>query len=327
MTTTNANSTLNPADDLKIYGSVIGAFAGSVALIGIFLNSLVIYLAIRIISRTHKKSQHFCILSMAVADLILLSIQGPKIFLYYIFSLTEPVFMCASFYYVSLFSFNSSILSLLLLNFDKLISLGMPLRYFSMVTTRRGQVGIVACWILTGSWCAVLVFVIKGDGRRRCIFDPFGSESTFRALLVHISLFDLLPVLLSYVIGVYVFTLARRARKALSTGKMATYRAHRSTSRLPIGSNSQMANLRTAMFVFGTATWTFVTSLPYFVGLAITYANMKGYSPPPAWLTAIAYGRVILNCAGNPVFTCLIQPQYRGRIARVLRRRHSARRR
>uniref|UniRef100_A0A8B9J1E7 Histamine H1 receptor n=1 Tax=Amazona collaria TaxID=241587 RepID=A0A8B9J1E7_9PSIT len=150
--------------------AVLGVFLGSISLITIVMNILVLYAV-----KTEKKLQtvgNLYIVSLSVADLIVGSAVMPLNIVYllnsqWILGLSACLFWLSMDYVAS----TASILNLFILCIDRYRSVQQPLKYLKYRTKRRASVMILGVWLLSFMWVIPILgwHVFANDGKRKVI--------------------------------------------------------------------------------------------------------------------------------------------------------------
>ncbi|KAM9533391.1 histamine H1 receptor [Guaruba guarouba] len=148
--------------------AVLGVFLGSISLITIVMNILVLCAV-----KTEKKLQtvgNLYIVSLSVADLIVGSAVMPLNIVYllnsqWILGLSACLFWLSMDYVAS----TASIFNLFILCIDRYRSVQQPLKYLKYRTKRRASVMILGVWLLSFMWVIPILgwHVFANDGKRK----------------------------------------------------------------------------------------------------------------------------------------------------------------
>lgn len=315
----------------------VGILAFLLAVVGAIMNIVVIYIAVKILLKSDKrKTQHLCILSMAVADLIFAITHCPKTFFAFALNRLLHENLCTVIFYISHLTTVASSLSLLFINIDKFIYLRYPLRYLVLVTYGRGKLLILLCWCVATAWATFFVFGHFDAWHGQC---PKGvdAQDSFAIYFFFVIVIFIMPITASLLISSRVYIVTKRATstkyqlgmrrcgiqyaaapllvEAASASSRNSFHRFRASRTQP--------DMKIACFIFSTTLWSFCTSIPYRLFILIFYAS--GDQGWPQWLLLLAYASIISNPTGNPIITCAIQPQYQGRLVDLFRLRKNGR--
>ncbi|XP_020775897.1 trace amine-associated receptor 8a-like [Boleophthalmus pectinirostris] len=129
----------------ELESTVIYILLSTITVLTVILNLLVI------ISITHFRQLHTCtnflLLSLAVADFLVGSLQMPFQIFYYEGCWLLGDILCIVYFFSGYLSVGVSCGNMILISADRYIAICDPLLYHSKVTTRRVQVCICLCWI------------------------------------------------------------------------------------------------------------------------------------------------------------------------------------
>lgn len=317
----------------------VGLSALILSFFGATMNSLIIYLAVKILSKADRQeTQHLCILSMAVADWLFTAIHLPIMFLRMSLRIQFSVPSCRFLYLNTHMTLVASSLSLLSLNIDKFISLRSPLRYHSIITYKCSKLCLLGIWSAAITWAVFFVFgpIIRIDDYCQPVYEGKHGEILYLTFFV---LFFVIPIVTSFGISVYIFSVARMARKddygnlphkhkgwCPCIQKQTIQDPPPESIPLDVTRGSQespclrsaITKFRTVVFVFSTTVWSFCTLVPYRAVYLTFPKDKEGWEE---WLVMITYLVIITNPVGNPFITAITQPQYRNRLKRCFLRK------
>lgn len=341
-----SNATSNVLQ-LRRFSFAVGILALIFFIIGFIPNLLIIFLSLKILSMHNKReTQHLCILSMSIADLIFITVNCPIAFAAYSLRSRMPKNICILLLYTAHLSMVASSLSLLCLNIDKFLALKFPLRYLAHVTFARSKISVLLCWVIAFSWASAFVFTLFNFGEN-C--DVFMHVDAIKVYLGFFVAFFAVPVAISVLISIYVFAISKATREfiriptaaekrliwrlwkkpttesiesnkteageAVSEPEKETVRPAASTSFQRFQRRRNYSNFRRAVFVFTETIWSVFTAVPYrVVYLACFYSEEY-------WVKSIllsSFVLLMLHPVGNPIITFITQPQYQSRIKAVL---------
>ena len=202
---------------------VSGAFLSLVAVVG---NGLVVYL-ITTRNRLHNAT-NWIVLSLAIADFSLGAGDFPALLL------SNNRFLAHS---VGSFLAAASALNLSLLTVDRYVFITRPLRYSTLLTTKRAVLLIVAVW-LASFVPHLLLYLISSKS------DPAGSLRSFEYF--DIAVFEISPMLALPVLAGRIFVIVRRQERRVEI-QMRQVRFNRQAEP---GSEMSSRNRRTATMKF-----------------------------------------------------------------------------
>lgn len=353
------------SDDDDLFEPVYTAFFRTgiwecvVAAIGAPANLLVMSIAISLITRTSRRRRgqksynQYYVLSMTVADFLFTSIHAPLYGTMYAFQLDYSFPVCHFLYIATHTSTVSSSLSLLCLNIDKFVAIHKPLHH-SLIMNKKTTLRLLAlCWIVSASWAVLLT-----EGPLMSM--PIPCKATLEHEVAYYTftvVFFVLPILLSFLIAVYVALVTGRRSSMVSRDESAhsqTARAedtnntkelvcqrHWTRERRRTNLDKYKSHAKTLTFVFCTTVWSTITSIPVRIlrdswvpmGAPMTLHLLKClyfqyrtsfvlqiYQISSIELSMFLFGLMAANALGNPFITLTTQRQYRSRLSKCLSR-------
>ena len=127
---------------------VLGIFSGLFAIVTAGGNILVM-LSFRVDKQLRTITNYF-LLSLAFADLMIGLISMPLFTLYFLLGYWPlGAVICDSWLATDYLMSNASVLNLLIISFDRYLSITRPLTYRARRTTRRAMVMIAAAWVIS----------------------------------------------------------------------------------------------------------------------------------------------------------------------------------
>ena len=278
---------------------VLGVCLSLVTVVG---NGLVVYL-IMTRNRLHNAT-NWIVLSLAVADFFLGAGYLPAAIL-----LSNDWFLVKH----SVLSFLSAVsaLNLSLLTVDRYVFITRPLRYSTLLTTKRAVLLIVAVWL--ASFVPHLLLYLNYSKS-----DPAGSLRNFEYF--DIIVYEILPMLALPVLAGRIFVIVRRQERRMRI-QMRQVRFNRQAEP---GSEMSSHNRRTstmkficgavAVFEFCYLCETILTVYPLIVGLDPAKAKISTY-----WrVLSLLY---IVNSAINPVVYALFKSDIKRSLRRMVHRK------
>ena len=276
---------------------VLGAFLSLLTVVG---NGLVVYLIITR-KRLHNAT-NWIVLSLAIADFLVGAGYLPAGIL-----LADNLFEQHS---VMSFMLAASVLNLSLLTVDRYVFITRPLRYSTLMTTKRAVLLIVTVWL--ASFVPHLLLYLTSSKS-----DPTGSLRAFHSF--DLVVFEILPMLaLSYLAGRMAVIVRRQERRMKI--QMRQVRFNRQAEP---GSEMSSHNRRTATMKFicgAVAVFGFCYLCETF---STVYTLITGLDPAKA--ESLAFRRVltllhIVNSAINPVVYALFKNDIKRSLRRMVHR-------
>ena len=276
---------------------VLGAFLSLLTVVG---NGLVAYL---IISRKRlHNATNWIVLSLAIADFILgAGCLAAEILLTgkWLERHSDISFMLAA-----------SALNLSLLTVDRYVFITRPLRYSTLMTTKRAALLIVVVW-LASFVPHLLLYLISSKS------DPAGSLAAFKYF--DIIVYEILPMLALPCLAGRIFMIVRRQERRMKI-QMRQVRFNR---RAEPGSEMSSHNRRTdtmkficgavAVFEFCYLCETIMTVYPLITGLYAGKAKILRYGHVLGLF-------IIVNSAINPVVYALFKSDIKRSLRRMVHR-------
>lgn len=282
----------------------------------IIFNLLVFYIAFRHIRFRERLNQWFVVI-MTLGDFGFTLIHMDTM----AFRHSFPQYLCITYYVLSWSCQQISVLSLLALNVDKLLSLSYPLNYKACLTPK-----VVAVEISVGIMVTLPVslasFLVNINGWLGVEFGQMTSGDCHIRLhpvnyVVMVAVYYILPSLVSAIVSFHIFYLAHvKMRKQMTVGK-------RNSIRHPVKGRG-----RRIFFVFSSTVWSLLTFLPYRVAVAvyilyIHYCNQDEtgyccYETQLGELTQLLLFLLPLGVVGNPLITLITQFQYRQHLKQMI---------
>ncbi|XP_048368875.1 alpha-1A adrenergic receptor [Sphaerodactylus townsendi] len=216
----NCTQTVDPVSVSKAI--LLGVILGGLIIFGVLGNILVI---LAVACHRHLQSvTHYCIINLAVADLLLTSTVLPfsaifEILGYWVFG---RIF-CNIWAAVDVLCCTASIMSLCVISIDRYIGVSYPLRYPTIVTEKRGLLALLCVWALSLVISIGPLFGWKQpapDDEKICQINTDPGYVLFSALGSFY-----LPLVIILVMYCRVYVVARRESKGLSCG-LKTEKSH-----------------------------------------------------------------------------------------------------
>ncbi|NXF38066.1 HRH1 protein, partial [Nyctibius bracteatus] len=155
-------------DSINPHSALLGLFLGSISLITIVMNILVLYAV-----RTEKKLQtvgNLYIVSLSIADLIVGAAVMP-LNIVYLLNPVWPLGLPACLFWLSMdyVASTASIFNLVILCIDRYRSVQQPLKYLKYRTKMRALLMILGVWLLSFIWVIPILgwHVFANNGERR----------------------------------------------------------------------------------------------------------------------------------------------------------------
>lgn len=150
----------------------------------------------------------YLVISMTFADLLFCGVHSPMMFLSYSRGVDFSAVPCVALFAVTHMATVASSLSLLLINIDKFLHLRRPLHYAVYVTTNRGLLSVLLCWIVSIGWSLLFIFGSYIEYNERC-----DVRVTDKGIYILFAVgFFVVPTVISLVISVYVAVVVFEAR-------------------------------------------------------------------------------------------------------------------
>ena len=181
---------------------------------------------------------------------------------------------------------------------DRYLLISRPLRYSSLVTTRRVWVFIAGCWVWAAAVALPLALglTVQPDWDGQCLAELL-LPLWFVLLLT--LLHFLVPFLVMLYVHVAIFVVARRQQRAVKE----SLRRHGAASS---GLSGNRAKLRAARLLALPCGFFYVSWGPWF--FAMLWAVGTGSLVEPHGLERFVQTLCILNSLGNPVLYAVSQP-------------------
>ncbi|XP_077161914.1 alpha-1A adrenergic receptor isoform X1 [Paroedura picta] len=340
----NCTQTVDPVDISKAI--FLGVILGGLIIFGVLGNILVI---LSVACHRHLQSvTHYCIINLAVADLLLTSTVLPfsaifEILGYWVFG---RIF-CNIWAAVDVLCCTASIMSLCVISIDRYIGVSYPLRYPAIVTEKRGLLALLSVWALSLVISIGPLFGWKQpapDDEKICLINTDPGYVLFSALGSFY-----LPLIIILVMYCRVYVVAKRESKGLSCGlktekshsEEVTLRIHRknttdSSRSTPSAKHKSHFSVRLLKFsrekkaakTLGIVVGCFILCwLPFFLIMPI--GSFFPASKPSDTVFKIAFWLGYLNSCINPIIYPCSSQEFQKAFQNVLRaqclqRKHSA---
>ncbi|XP_054854509.1 alpha-1A adrenergic receptor [Eublepharis macularius] len=340
----NCTQTVDPVNVSKAI--LLGVILGGLILFGVLGNILVI---LSVACHRHLQSvTHYCIINLAVADLLLTSTVLPfsaifEILGYWVFG---RIF-CNIWAAVDVLCCTASIMSLCVISIDRYIGVSYPLRYPTIVTEKRGLLALLCVWALSLVISIGPLFGWKQpapDDEKICLINTDPSYVLFSALGSFY-----LPLIIILVMYCRVYVVAKRESKGLSCGlktekshsEEVTLRIHRKNTTDASGSTPstkhrshfsvrllKFSREKKAAKSLGIVVGCFILCwLPFFLIMPI--GSFFPANKPSDTVFKIAFWLGYLNSCINPIIYPCSSQEFKKAFQNVLRaqclqRKHSA---
>ncbi|XP_038053962.1 beta-1 adrenergic receptor-like [Patiria miniata] len=173
-TTTSGNSELSTGE--KITCIVLYAILMGLIVVG---NGLLLFVIIK--AKELKRSSRIFLVSLTVADLFVgfvvipLGVVPQLIGMSIGSSWTAPDRFCEALQFLEIFAISASVLAVLALTIERYLAVEMPLRFRSMLTSRRACIVVACSWLMSLCTASVLIILSVVYEIRFVVFD--GSSS------------------------------------------------------------------------------------------------------------------------------------------------------
>ncbi|XP_043924762.1 adenosine receptor A2a [Protopterus annectens] len=294
----------------------------AIAVLAILGNILVCWAVY--INSNLQNATNFFVVSLAAADIAVGVLAIP-------FAITISTGFCASFYgclFIACFVLvltQSSIFSLLAIAVDRYIAIKIPLRYNSLVTTKRAKGVIVVCWVLSFIIGLTPMLGWHQDPKvnkepNNCTLDPICNKTLVICLFTNVVTMDymvyynffvfvLLPLI--FMLGIYlkIFMAARQQLK-----KIELKIIHGEKSRSILQKEVHAAKSLAIIVGLFAVCW-----LPLHILNCFTLF-CPGCKVPPSWLMYMAIILSHANSVVNPLIYAYRIREFRHTFRRILRR-------
>ncbi|VDM77609.1 unnamed protein product [Strongylus vulgaris] len=215
-----------------------------------------------------------------------------------------PMFLNVTVHFLTWVTLSGSSLSLILLNFDKLLYFKYPLRYSNYVTKKRGIVLALIVWtcciiFVAGAWYFECFKCEENCSAIRLLHERWGMYLLFSVSVC------VVPTLTSLAVALYIVKVVSTHRKKLAE-EQALYQAGPARQVL-------VSRLRTCYFVFMTTVFTAATLLPFRISsIIMSFSEHQEMATCSGTLSRWIMAHLIsLNAIFNPIITVTVLPQYR----------------